>query len=115
MTNAEPEPTKRRTRTMMGVACLAKHFDVDPHTVNQWIWRAEQGELPEFPEADVEIPTKRENQFIPGWKPERLPEIEAWRKNLPGRGWRKGQTGDRRYTTHEHVGLRPGRTRKATS
>jgi hypothetical protein len=95
---------------LLGVADLAKHFNVTTHTVNQWIWRAEQGELPPFPAADVEIPTARPDQFIPGWEPNRLREIEHWRGNLPGRGWRAGKTGDVRYTTHQHVGKRPGRT-----
>ena len=104
MTEAHAQP-EVETIELMGVSTLAKHFGVTPHTVNQWMWRARRGEYPPTPKANFEIPSTAPNQVFAGWYPERLPEWEAWRDQLPGQDWRKGQTGNTKYTTHEHVGV----------
>jgi hypothetical protein len=111
MSDTEFANPENRTRQLMGVADIAALFEVTPNTVGAWISRSERGELPPIPAADVEITTARpDKQTVRGWEPSRATEWRVWRANLPGRGWRKGQTGERRYTTHEHIGKRPGRT-----
>jgi transposase-like protein len=111
--NAAPVDPENRTRHLMGVADIAALFNVTPNTVGAWISRAEHGELPPTPPADVEITTARpDGQTVRGWDPARESEWRSWKANLPGRGWRKGQTGERRYTTMQHIGRRPGRTHK---
>jgi hypothetical protein len=104
-----------RTRRLMGVAHIAGFFGVSPVTVNRWIWGAEHNELPPTPAADVEIPTANSDVMIRGWELCREKEWREWKANLPGRGWRKGVTGERRYTTYEHIGKRAGRTHKSES
>jgi hypothetical protein len=104
-----------RTRRLMGVAHIAGFFGVSPVTVNRWIWGAEHGELPAFPEPDVVIPTANSDVMIRGWELSREREIREWKASLPGRNWRKGVTGERRYTTYKHIGKRPGRTHKNES
>jgi hypothetical protein len=101
-----------RTRRLMGVAHIAGLFGVSPVTVNRWIWGAEHGELPTFPEPDVVIPTANSDVMIRGWEPSREREIREWKASLPGRNWRKGLTGERRYTTMQHIGKRAGRSHK---
>jgi hypothetical protein len=113
MSNLVPADPENRTRRLMGVAGIAALFEVTPNTVGAWISRADRGELDPIPPADVEIPTARpDGQTVRGWEPSRAAEWRAWRANLPGRGWRKGRSGERRYTTHQHIGKRPGRTHK---
>jgi hypothetical protein len=96
----ETNPT--RPQQLMGIAELAERLGETQRTVSQWVWRAAKGELPPFP-TDTMTSTAKPDRFIFGWKPERLPEIERWRDNLPGKGWRKGKTGESRYTTYKYV------------
>lgn len=61
---------------------------VSRHAVSKWRERYPAGSAHPFPAPDVTIglaePTDDE-QGVPGWSPDRLPEIEKWRAGLPGR------------------------------
>ena len=111
-----PQPSTDRPRRMLSVSSIAEMFGVVPNTVHQWIIKGNNPDLPEwppFPEADIELPTSRPDGAVSlGWDPSREPEFRAWKARLPGKGWRRGHSGDVRYTTMQHVGRRPGRKRK---
>lgn len=116
MTNAVNGDAPRSARRLVSVSTVAGWFGVATNTVHKWIYKdPADSDWPEFPPADYEIPTARPDMFVLAWEPSREAEIRQWKaavNALPGRAWRKGQTGDVRYTTLQHVGKRPGRKRK---
>ncbi|MEU4444889.1 hypothetical protein AB0K14_03250 [Actinosynnema sp. NPDC050801] len=69
---------------------------VSRHAVVKWRERYPKGSDHPFPEPDVVIGSydvasdgepvvDDDDRGVPGWLPARLPEVEAWRDNLPGR------------------------------
>lgn len=74
----------------LSAADIAEHFGVNADTVQHWRDRygpdrppAELAKAPPCPEPDVALGAKRR---LAGWRPDRLPEWDAWRASLPGRG-----------------------------
>lgn len=65
----------------LGVNGIAERLGVTRHAVDKWRGRYPPESTHPFPEPDVEI-----DGGVPGWLPERLPEIERWRAGMPGRG-----------------------------
>ncbi|WIV59044.1 hypothetical protein [Amycolatopsis nalaikhensis] len=65
----------------LGMNGLAERLGVTRHAVDKWRRRYPADSAHPFPEPDVEI-----DGGVPGWLPERLPEIELWREGMPGRG-----------------------------
>ncbi|SDD86507.1 hypothetical protein [Actinokineospora iranica] len=55
---------------------------VSRHAVSKWRERYPAGSAHPFPEPDVVI---GDEPGVPGWLPDRVPEIETWRAGLPGR------------------------------
>ena len=53
--------------------------------VAKWRERNPAGSTHPFPEPDVEV------GGTPGWSPDRIDAIRAWREGLPGRGRRPTQ------------------------
>ena len=73
-------------------ADLAGHFGVSVSTFHSWRARYGPDRSPEAvakapvfpqPETDVQVGRKRPQAV---WREGRLPELEAWRASLPGRG-----------------------------
>lgn len=77
---------------------------VSRHAVSKWLERYPKGSTHPFPEPDVRIgayeiddhgePIADEEsaeRVVSGWYASRLPEIEAWRRDLPGRTGRPRQ------------------------
>lgn len=94
-----PLNTSVLTRRLLSVTSLSKHFEVSSKAVFWWLSQSRQGKCSPFPQHDVEIRSARKStdQVFIGWEPERMPEIEQWRAQQPGRGWRAGQLGETRY------------------
>ncbi|QWF80139.1 helix-turn-helix domain-containing protein [Amycolatopsis sp. CA-230715] len=67
-------------RRFIGAATLGERLGVSRSAVNKWRKRYPVDSLHPFPEPDVEI------DDVPGWAPERVPEIEQWRAGMPGSG-----------------------------
>jgi hypothetical protein len=65
----------------LGVNGIAERLGVTRHAVDKWRSRYPADSAHPFPDPDVEI-----DGGVPGWRPERLPEIERWRAGMPGRG-----------------------------
>lgn len=68
------------TTHYMGVGSIAARYGVSRSAVSKWRDRYPPGSPHPFPRPDVEI------DGVPGWAPDRLGEIDAWRDGLPGRG-----------------------------
>ena len=64
----------------LGVLALAEQLGVSRHAVHKWRSRYPAGSSHPFPAPDAEI------DGAPGWRVERVPEIQHWREGLPGRG-----------------------------
>jgi hypothetical protein len=68
------------TTSYVGVLGIAEAMGVTRHAVHKWRSRYPADSDNPFPEPDVEV------DGAPGWRPDRLAEIERWRTGLPGRG-----------------------------
>jgi len=109
MTVASLTTPQQRPRELLGFISIAAMFGVTPNTVYVWISRGNDPDwpgVPPFPEPDYV--TRTGSGLVLSWEPEREPEIRAWRKRLPGRGWRKGKRGDprviqRKGTSHDRI------------
>ncbi|MEV5537449.1 hypothetical protein AB0L13_11365 [Saccharopolyspora shandongensis] len=64
----------------LGSSGLAGRLDVSRSALTKWRERYPPGSAHPFPAPDVEI------DGVPGWAPDRVPDIERWRAGLPGRG-----------------------------
>lgn len=64
-------------KTYLGIADIARHFGVSVSTVATWRQRYD-----DFPDPDVMAGVS------PGWRAERIAEIERWRQSRPGPGTR---------------------------
>lgn len=64
----------------LGVVDIAEAMGVSRHAVHKWRSRYPADSTHPFPEPDIEV------DGTPGWRPDRLPEVAAWREQLPGRG-----------------------------
>jgi len=64
----------------LGVLGVAEQLGVTRHAVHKWRSRHPAGSDHPFPHPDVEI------DGLPGWRAERMTEINQWRQGLPGRG-----------------------------
>jgi hypothetical protein len=73
------------TARYLSAAEVGALLDVGRSAVNKWRERHPAGSAHPFPEADVTVGE------VPGWVPDRISEIEAWRAGLPGRGRRPNQ------------------------
>ncbi len=88
------DPHGQAPPTFWSVSDLARRFGVSRSAVANWIER--------YPPADETHPFPRPDILLdgrPGWKPERLAEIQAWRDGLPGSGSGGGQPAHRRNRT----------------
>ncbi|WP_327089531.1 hypothetical protein OIE66_02585 [Nonomuraea sp. NBC_01738] len=68
------------TEHFLGGAGIAEALGVSRHAVQKWRTRYPGDSSHPFPEPDVEV------DGLPGWRAERVDEIIAWRRGLPGRG-----------------------------
>lgn len=74
------------TARYLGQAAISRRLGEGRHVVGTWRNRYKDSPTP-FPEPDVLIGDGEDDErAIPGWLPERLPEIRRWRDSLPGQG-----------------------------
>lgn len=67
-------------------AAIGRQLGGGRHIVGTWRNRYAGTPTP-FPEPDVWIGDgDDDDRAVPGWLPERMPEIAEWRKTLPGQG-----------------------------
>ena len=70
----------------LGQAEVARRLGVTRHLVGTWRNRYRDTPTP-FPEPDAWIGgIEYVDKAIPGWLPERMGEIRAWKASLPGQG-----------------------------
>lgn len=79
------------TRRLLGAMVIAEWFGVDVRTITVWRSRGAERDRP-FPAPDAEISTRVRDLYIPGWSPDREPEIRNWKTGMPGQGWRRATT-----------------------
>jgi hypothetical protein len=92
---SRPDQIDSEPLRLVGAAGVGEWLDVSTQAVA--LYRARYANTPHpFPAPDIEISTAVENVYIPGWRPDRKPEFVAWKKSLPGLGWRK----DRKANDH---------------
>lgn len=68
----------------LGQASVARELGVTRHLVGTWRSRYKDTETP-FPPPDA-ITEESDGRDVPGWLPETLDTIRAWRASLPGQG-----------------------------
>ena len=68
----------------LGQASVARELGVTRHLVGTWRNRYKDTGMP-FPEPDV-IVDESDGRDVPGWLPESMDVIRAWRASLPGQG-----------------------------
>lgn len=70
----------------LGQAAIGRHLGVSRHLVGTWRNRYRDTPTP-FPEPDAWTGDgENDDKAIPGWLPERMDEIRAWKASLPGQG-----------------------------
>lgn len=88
------------TAHYLGVSGIAERLGVTRHAVSKWRARYGPGTSHPFPVPDVQI------DDMPGWRTDRVSEVEHWRAGLPGRG-----SGGGRPSVTERTYLREARER----
>ncbi len=68
----------------LGQAAIAREMGVTRDLVATWRSRYRGTRTP-FPEPDA-IVGESAGRDVPGWLPERMGDIRAWRASLPGQG-----------------------------
>ena len=70
----------------LGQAAIGRQLGVGRHLVGTWRNRYRDTPTP-FPAPDAWIGDgEDDDKAIPGWLPERMGEIRAWKASLPGQG-----------------------------
>lgn len=83
-------------RELLGTADIGRRYGVSGETVAQW--RKRFRDVHPFPVPDVEV-TSGGGGKIAGWSPERLPEIDSWkREHAEWVSQRKSAGGQHRYS-----------------
>jgi transposase len=72
------------TARYLGQAAVARELGVSRHLVGTWRNRYKDTGTP-FPEPDA-IVDESDGRDVPGWLPESMDAIRAWRASLPGQG-----------------------------
>ena len=68
----------------LGQASIARELGVSRPLVGTWRYRYKASATP-FPEPDVWV-EESDGRDVPGWLPESVDAIRAWRASLPGQG-----------------------------
>lgn len=70
----------------LGQAAIARQLGVTRHLVGTWRSRYRDTSTP-FPGPDAWTGDgEDDDKAVPGWLPERMDEIRAWKASLPGQG-----------------------------